>query len=293
MIIKHIHYQSRDPKGTYYYSRPDGINEYVLILAHTPAYFHSHGVQYLLEPYQLFIYDKLQPQLMYSADCDFKHDWFHFDMTDEERDAFGSLGIPFGKPITIDEPLILSEYIRMMAIEHSSGSQMNTAVLAHLLTAFFIKLSDQIANHRSADHARFAYSRRFSELRFNLMSFPYQDWSLERAADLLNMSKTWFQHNYKKAFGVSFIKDLIYCRIEYAKRILLQNDYPVSYVAALCGYKSDVYFMRQFKDQTGFTPTEYRTNMLLAGKAVHSASIPSEKERDTDLQPEASKPRTD
>ena len=144
MVIKHIHYQTNDKKEEYYYSRPSGIDEYVLILAHTPAFFHSNGKKYLLGKYQLFIYDKGQPQLMYASDGDFVHDWFHFDMTDTEREAFNKLGIPFGEPILVDEPSVLSEYIRMMAIEFNSGGAHSEEIIVNLMRSFFFKLSDQI-----------------------------------------------------------------------------------------------------------------------------------------------------
>ncbi len=262
MVINHIYYQSKDKRDAYYYRRPNGLDEYVLILAYTPAYFHSDTSRYLLGQHQIFIYDKNQPQLMYASDQDFIHDWFHFDMTDIEREDFLKSGIPFGVPITIDDPAIMSEYIRIMAIEFNTGRKNREQILGELLSAFFLKLSDQIRDHGAPQQKKLPYSHTFLDLRSNLKSFPYQEWSLQRAADFVNMSKTWFQHNYKELFGISFSKDLINCRVDYAKRILLQNDYPIFMVADLCGYKSDIYFMRQFKEQTGFTPSEYRAQHI-------------------------------
>lgn len=257
MLIRYIHYQSCDPQ--YYHSRPDGLDEYVLILAHSPAYFHTDDTRYLLKESQLFLYDKGKFQLMYGSDGPFIHDWFHFDMTHEEREEFERLGIPFGKPISVGAPAVLSEYIRMLAVEFNAGGKQSPKVIEMLLKAFFFKLSDQIGQMVESDRESLSYYQEFNNLRSNIKSFPYQEWSLERAAQFVSMSKTWFQHKYKELFGVSFCTDVINFRIDYAKRVLLRNDYPVGYVAQLCGYNSDIYFMRQFKEKTGFTPSEYRT----------------------------------
>ena len=256
MLIKFIHYQSLDPK--YYHSRPEGLNEYVLVLAHTPAYFHSEEKKYLLRESQIFIYDKGSSQLMYSTDGVFIHDWFHFDMDISEREKFLALNIPLGEPISAREPAILSEYIRMIAVEFNSGSTHSARIIDSLLNSFFMKLSDQIHTPQDPLCHNSEYYRELNDLRSDMRTFPYHDWTLERVSSTVNMSKTWFQHHYKKIFGVSFYKDLIDFRIDYAKRVLLRNDYPINYVAELCGYKSDVYFMRQFKEKTGFTPSEYR-----------------------------------
>ena len=206
---------------------------------------------------------------MYASDGDFVHDWFHFDMTDTEREAFNKLGIPFGEPILVDEPSVLSEYIRMMAIEFNSGGAHSEEIIVNLMRSFFFKLSDQIRSQRDVgSEERSQYFHAFNELRSAIRNFPYQDWSLEKAANAVNMSKTWFEYNYKKLFVTSFREDLISSRIEYAKRVLLQTNDSIANIADICGYKSDIYFMRQFKNKTGFTPTEYRNQCRKVSSCV-------------------------
>ena len=72
------------------------------------------------------------------------------------------------------------------------------------------------------------------------------------------MGQSYFQHLYKAMFGVSVTSDIIAARIDRAKYLLSGTDYTVTAVADLCGYSSDVHFMRQFKALCGLTPTEYR-----------------------------------
>lgn len=260
MVIKYIHYQTRDDKDKYFYNRPDGIDEYVLILAHTPAYFCSDGVKYLLKKYQMFIYGKRQPQLFYSAGVDFIHDWFHFDMTAEEDRVFHEYGIPFGRPISLPNPYIYSDYIRILSYEYNQTHPHTADIIAKQMDCFFMQLSDMLraaegTENPYADHIHF---RPLNKIRMDISSFPYRDWTLEVAAETSNMSKSWFQHHYRLFFGTSFQENLIQSRVDYAKKMLLQNDDKIECIAQMCGYNNVVHFMRQFKMTTGFTPTFYR-----------------------------------
>ena len=46
--------------------------------------------------------------------------------------------------------------------------------------------------------------------------------------------------------------------MSHAKLLLSSTKIPVSAISEQCGYNNDVHFMRQFKNYTGLTPTEYR-----------------------------------
>ncbi len=260
MNIKYIHYQTRDHKDHYYYNRPDGIDEYVLILAHTQAWFCSNGEKYLLKPHQMFIYDKRQPQLFYSADVDFVHDWFHFDMSEEEYVGLKKNGIPFGVPISLRNAALFSDYIKMLSRVHEQNHPRSAAVIHGLMTCFFESLADDLTIREEENpHADHPLWPTMSEFRSKLRIYPYQSWTLELAASSCNISKTWFQHLYRLFFDTTFQQDLTDFRIEYAKKMLLQSDDKIEYIAMnMCGYNNTVHFIRQFKAVTGFTPSLYR-----------------------------------
>lgn len=258
MIIKYIQYQTRADKDNYFFNRPNGIDEYVLILAHTPAYFYNNNEIYLLENHQMFIYDKHQPQRFYSSGVDFVHDWFHFDMTKEEDQKFREMGIPFGSPISLPDSFIFSDYIRILAYEHNQQRPHSETIISNLMESFFLKLSDTL--HISEDNKKInnIHYNTLSKIRMDIQSFPYRDWTLEEVAEASNMSKSWFQYNYKSFFNISFKNDLIKNRIEYAKKLMIQSEDKLEAISTMCGYNNSAHFMRQFKTLTGFTPTSYR-----------------------------------
>ncbi|MBP0987857.1 MAG: helix-turn-helix transcriptional regulator, partial [Oscillospiraceae bacterium] len=66
------------------------------------------------------------------------------------------------------------------------------------------------------------------------------------------------QHSYKSLFGVSITADISESRVNRAKSLLSTSTMPLRQIAEQCGYHSEFHLMRQFKEQTGMTPSEYR-----------------------------------
>ncbi|MNC73208.1 HTH-type transcriptional regulator GadW [compost metagenome] len=54
--------------------------------------------------------------------------------------------------------------------------------------------------------------------------------------------------------------DVIASRVEHAKYLLTTTDISVKKIAEMCGYASEIHFMRQFKQQLGLTPSQYRAD---------------------------------
>lgn len=56
------------------------------------------------------------------------------------------------------------------------------------------------------------------------------------------------------------MKDVYEKRIEMAKKYLADSNYTITQIADLCGYQNTEHFCRQFKQITGITASEYRSN---------------------------------
>jgi AraC-like DNA-binding protein len=82
--------------------------------------------------------------------------------------------------------------------------------------------------------------------------------SLDDIAAQLYMSKPYLRLLFKKKFGTSPLYYLITKRVDKAKYLLNYTGIPVKEVAANCGFDNPYYFSKMFKQETGFTPSEYR-----------------------------------
>ena len=95
-------------------------------------------------------------------------------------------------------------------------------------------------------------------IRESIYRWPGREWTLDEMAKELSLSRSRFQHLYSDTFGKSVSQDLIQSRIEKASDMLRKSDLTLKDISSICGYNSVSYFIRQFKNETGKTPSEYR-----------------------------------
>ena len=77
-------------------------------------------------------------------------------------------------------------------------------------------------------------------------------------AQELKLSKDYFGKLVKQHFKMPF-KDLINSiKIEYAKKLIEEENMKNYEISQLLGYSTPDYFTRKFKQYTGTTPSKYR-----------------------------------
>lgn len=237
-------------------NRPVGSGDYLLLLLKTPAIFSFNGVEEKTLSNSFILYDKGAPQYYRALGSQFANDWFHFLIDDADISFFQALDIPMNKVVPLDDINGLSMLIKSMSYEHYSSNTFRTDSCDLYLKLFFLKLSEAV---HSDDYKKVSsHYDKLAIIRSKIYNKPYNDWDIDWLSHELAMSKSYFQHLYKKTFGVSAMDDVIQSRIEHAKYLLSTTNLPVNQIAQLCGYKCDLHFMRQFKSRMNLTPTQYR-----------------------------------
>jgi AraC-like DNA-binding protein len=84
--------------------------------------------------------------------------------------------------------------------------------------------------------------------------------SVKYLAGKVNLSPGYLSDLLKKETGLNAQDHIHYFIIEQAKNILLQTNQSVSEIAYSLGFEYPQYFSRLFKQKTGKTPLEYRSN---------------------------------
>lgn len=82
--------------------------------------------------------------------------------------------------------------------------------------------------------------------------------TLEEAAEMANMEKTYFSKRFKALTGLGFCTYLLQTRISAAKTKLVATDMSVLEISDACGFSGSNYFGDVFKKTTGLSPLEYR-----------------------------------
>lgn len=92
--------------------------------------------------------------------------------------------------------------------------------------------------------------------------------TLDKAAEYVNMSSSYFSKFFKKLTGVNFITYVIDRKIEFAKDMLQNTDMPIINIAYELSYNETNYFSKAFKKKVGVTPSEYRESCGSVAVAV-------------------------
>lgn len=77
-------------------------------------------------------------------------------------------------------------------------------------------------------------------------------------ATMCQMSPSRFCHEFKAAFGATFVDYLAHYRVGEAKRLIANPRMSLADVAATVGFTDPSYFARVFRKHEGLTPSEYR-----------------------------------
>lgn len=264
MIINNIGYDHCHD-ADFIISRPEGTGDNLLLLIKTDAIFTIDEKDILIPKNSFFIFKKDRPQFYRCVpqQC-FSNDWIHFLFENDEEEKFLSLGLKYETPIQTDNPYFISFCIKSIANEVYSDHQHKQSNISHYMALIFNHVSEYLHISAPADNSRQyppdsnKYYELLSAVRNRIYSANYRFFSVEGSAHEIRMSKSNFQHLYKKFFGVTFMQDLINSRVEHAKMLLINTDLASADISKQCGYNNFAHFTRQFKKLTGMSPLEFR-----------------------------------
>ncbi len=256
MIINNIGY-NHCHDADFFIDRPTGSGDNLLLLVKTDAIFTIDGKDIIVPENSFFVYKKDRPQFYRCIPQSvFSNDWIHFTYENDEEEEFLSMGLGYETPIQLDNPYFVSFCIKSIANEVYSSHKHRQSNIKHYTFLMFNHVSEQLSAVKSDEHNN--YYELLSAVRSRIYSANYQFFSVESTAHEIRMSKSNFQHLYKKYFGVTFVEDLINSKIEHAKMLLLNTNLTSADISRQCGYNNFAHFSRQFKEHTGMTPLEYR-----------------------------------
>lgn len=140
---------------------------------------------------------------------------------------------------------ILAEYQSMKPFSNEMISSLIQTVVLVMLRA---KQSEQVQSYSEITRTVINY----------IDSHFRNELSLNDLADIVHISPYHLAHVFKKEVGVSPIQYLIRCRIEEAKKQLIETKRTIADIAEDVGYPNANYFNVLFKKMTGENPGKFR-----------------------------------
>lgn len=90
--------------------------------------------------------------------------------------------------------------------------------------------------------------------------FATENVSVNRLAELCNISSAYFRRIFLNKIGISPKEYIIRKRIDYAMQLLKSGQVSVTDVSFMCGYSDPCHFSREFKKICGCSPKAYKNS---------------------------------
>ena len=245
--------------GSFYIDRPNGAGDWLLLVIKSPACFIVDNKDIHTPACSFIIYTPGHPQFYRPDTNEYYDDWVHFGPDNEEIELMRELGIPLNEPVAVSDITDVSAIVRNMCFEHYSANANREKSVDLYFRLLLYKLNEKtLMQLNSAKAAEGRYFEKLLWIRESIYRWPGRDYSIDDMAKELSLSRSRFQHLYTETFGVSVNKDITNSRLKKAVELLETSDQSISDIASIVGYSSIQYFTRQFKNEIGLTPVQYR-----------------------------------
>ena len=253
MEIKLAGTQEEQNPGKTVIDFPEGYGQWAFMLFHTPFMVKTDDGVIRGEPGNILINTPDYPMWHGGIDGVFKNDWFH-SLGGAMESRLRELEIPVNTPLELPLSQTLSRYFRFIRNEwflkpryweESCRSWVNL-----LLLEIHRRLKESGVDSTQQESLR--------EVRQMMRENPAHPWSIEDLARLVHLSPSRFSHLFKEYFTLSPWEDLLQCRLDLARVMLIQTDLKNREIAFRCGFSDERYFSRFFRSREGTSPGAFR-----------------------------------
>ena len=91
---------------------------------------------------------------------------------------------------------------------------------------------------------------------------PYRNITLEELLTQAGMQKTHFLQAFRRVTGTTPKQYILQLRLEHARDLLIETNWPISQVAEACGFDDAFYFSRCFSQRFTISPRAYRKQQI-------------------------------
>ncbi len=186
------------------------------------------------------------------------YDYVSFRLTSAEKQYIASMELPFDVPVELPDNFSVSSIMKLIKSHSLHRNRYFGEFMELAVRMILICMSESLSPERKTPEDSIPKFAELKALREAIYDDPMSSWSADEICEDMDISKTYFHRLYFAAFGVTCRQDVIESRLLYAAELLKNTDLSVSAIAEQCGYDSDSYFMKQFKQHKGCTPSEYR-----------------------------------
>jgi len=249
--IKTAESRSADIKG-------NTVQEHCFYLFRSPVIFTIGGIDRAFAKGAAILYEGgISRRFRGTGSKGLKYDLVEFRPSSAAEEYIKGLEIPLNTPVEIYDDYAIAEAIKNLDMHCRTNGRRRAELCELYLRIILISLEEAVCGVEKAENDVPRYPQ-LKEIRREMYDNPVENLSVDKLCRRLAVSRTYFHRIYMAAFGVTFRQDAIKSRLSYACELLLETELSVNVIAEKCGYESESYFMRQFRQHMGCTPSEYR-----------------------------------
>lgn len=218
----------------------------------------------------------LPPETKYKFHVDFlpegKAIILDFDLTNDNHDIQSSLGTatektfdknkvpPYSLPKELSDPIVKV----MPQLDHLL-TQCADNYLFH--QPYYREISSAVLKLCLLEFIKQPIQRNSNKINDNVLAYihnNFADGTMTNSdiAEKFNYHPNHLSNLIKQETGMSLHKYLINYRLRIAKNYLLTTQYDISEIAWRCGFCSEAYFIKKFRENVGETPNVYRRHKI-------------------------------
>lgn len=179
--------------------------------------------------------------------------WIHFTLgADGQGEGGPALAVP--QHATVNRPDHLTELLRRFLDDQESGALDPTAanLLLLLMLGEIARSQPPRAEGNSTGAVLAGRADRYVRTHF------HQPLSASGVAAELGCNPNYLARLFRETYGRTLTQAIQGRRLDYARRLLLDEERNIDEVARACGFEDAGYFRRLFKRREGLTPFAFR-----------------------------------
>ncbi|MBQ7821708.1 MAG: helix-turn-helix transcriptional regulator, partial [Clostridia bacterium] len=154
-----------------------------------------------------------------------------------------------------DSAKLIRSYLEQMELESKNRDEYSVICMKNILRNIMITV---LRNGKLKSREQNDDADKIQAVAKYIREYYYENITLENAAKIALMEKTYFSKRFKALTGFGFNEYLTETRIHAAENLLEFTTLDIGEVSERCGYSSSNYFGDVFKRYHGCSPVKYR-----------------------------------
>lgn len=234
-----------------------GPDIYLFVQFITPAIVIINGVEHITDKNACIIYTPGQRQEYKHYNGLYLNAFLIFKTTDPY--FLETYALPQNQIFYITNTTEISVYLEKITYSITDKLINREEETERFTLKFFEKLSESCIDNIPNQKRIFEGKQRFIALRDEVRKNP-GEWTVLKMAKHAWFTRSRFSVLYTSYFDITPRDDLLFFKVEYAKKLLEETVLPIADISAKCGYSNVAHFIRIFNKHLKITPLQYRKN---------------------------------